>query len=116
MPQLIVIALIGAGFYAAYRWMRQASDAITAELNRAEDEHRQRAGGGRVEKDLGRLEYDAGDGRLSAAKAKLNGLRMDRSGRAPHAPRLGREAFARQLLGWQHSARVSRSAPRDRAC
>ena len=58
MPQLIVIALIGAGFYAAYRWMRQASDAITAELNRAEDEHRRRAGGGRVEKDLGRLEYD----------------------------------------------------------
>ena len=58
MPQLIVIALIGAGFYAAYRWMRQASEAITAELNRAEDEHRRRATGGRIEKDLGRLEYD----------------------------------------------------------
>jgi hypothetical protein len=62
MPQLIVIALIGAGFYAAYRWMRQASDAITAELNRAEDEHRRRAAGGRVEKDLGRLEYDPATG------------------------------------------------------
>ncbi len=62
MPQLVVIALIGAGFYAAYRWMRQASDAITAELNRAEDEHRQRAGGGRAEKDLGRLEYDPATG------------------------------------------------------
>jgi len=58
MPQLIVIALIGAGFYAAYRWMRQASDAIAAELNRAEDDLRRRAAGGRIEKDLGRLEYD----------------------------------------------------------
>jgi hypothetical protein len=62
MPQLIVIALIGAGFYAAYRWMRQASDAITAELNRVEDAHRRRAAGGRVEKDLGRLEYDPATG------------------------------------------------------
>ena len=62
MPQLTVIALIGAGFYAAYRWMRQASETITAELNRAEDELRRRAPGGRIEKDLGRLEYDPATG------------------------------------------------------
>jgi hypothetical protein len=62
MPQLIVVALIGAGVYAAYRWMRQASAAITAELNRAEDELQRRSAGGRVEKDLGRLEYDAATG------------------------------------------------------
>ena len=62
MPQLIVIALIGAGFYAAYRWMRQASETITAELNGAEDELRRRAAGGRIEKDLGRLEYDPATG------------------------------------------------------
>ena len=62
MPQLIVIALIGAGFYAAYRWMRQASDAIAAELNRAEDEFRRQAASGRIEKDLGRLEYDPATG------------------------------------------------------
>jgi len=62
MPQLIVVALVGAGIYAAYRWMRQASDAITAKLNRAEDELQRRTAGGRVEKDLGRLEYDAATG------------------------------------------------------
>ena len=62
MPQLIVVALIGAGVYAAYRWMRQASEAITAELNRAEDDLQRRTAGGRVEKDLGRLEYDAATG------------------------------------------------------
>ena len=62
MPQLIVVALIGAGFYAAYRWLRQTSDAIAAELDRAEDELRHRAGGRPVEKDLGRLEYDAATG------------------------------------------------------
>jgi len=62
MPQLIVIALIGTGFYAAYRWMRQASDAVTAELSRAEDELRRRTAGGRLEKDLGRLEYDPATG------------------------------------------------------
>ncbi|HEU0159655.1 MAG TPA: hypothetical protein VFR00_10090 [Hyphomicrobiaceae bacterium] len=62
MPQLIVIALIGAGFYAAYRWMRQASDAVTAELSRTEDELKRRTAGGRIEKDLGRLEYDPATG------------------------------------------------------
>jgi hypothetical protein len=62
MPQLIVVALIGAGFYAAYRWLRQTSDAIAAELDRAEDELRRRAGGRAVEKDLGRLEYDPATG------------------------------------------------------
>ena len=62
MPQLIIVALIGAGFYAAYRWLRQASDAITSELNRAEDELRRRTSGGRIEKDLGSFEYDAATG------------------------------------------------------
>jgi hypothetical protein len=71
MPQLIVIGLIGAGFYAAYRWMRQASDAITAELNRAEDELRRQTAGGRLEKDLGRLEYDPATGVYRPAKARL---------------------------------------------
>jgi hypothetical protein len=62
MPQLFVIALIGAGFYTAYHWLRQTSDAIEAELNRAEDELRRQTGGGRLEKDLGRLEYDPATG------------------------------------------------------
>ena len=59
MPHLIVVALIGTGFYAAYRWIKQASDAITTELRQAEDEHRSRAAG---EKNLGNLEYDAATG------------------------------------------------------
>jgi len=61
MPQLIIVALVGAGFYAAYRWMKQASEAITAEMSRAEAERRQRSGG-HIEKDLGRLEYDPATG------------------------------------------------------
>ena len=61
MPHLIVVALIGTGFYAAYRWIKQASDAITTELRKAEDEHRSRAAG-RIEKNLGNLEYDAATG------------------------------------------------------
>jgi len=59
MPQLIIVALMGAGFYAAYRWMKQASETIAAELRRAEAELRR---GGRIEKDLGRLEYDPATG------------------------------------------------------
>ena len=62
MPQLIIVAVIGAGFYAAYRWMRQLSDALTSELTRAEEELRHRAAGGRIEKDLGSLEYDPAAG------------------------------------------------------
>ena len=61
MPQLIIAALVGAGFYAAYRWMKQMSEAIAADLSRAEAERRQRPGG-RIEKDLGRLEYDPATG------------------------------------------------------
>jgi hypothetical protein len=62
MPQLIVVALVGAGFYAAYRWMTRASEAITGELRRAEEELRQRTPDGRIEKNLGRLEYDPASG------------------------------------------------------
>jgi hypothetical protein len=56
MAQLFVLALIGAGLYAGYRWVRTGKE-LAAELRRADEDFRRRAGG-RIEKDLGALEYD----------------------------------------------------------
>jgi hypothetical protein len=56
MPQLFVLALIGAGLYAGYRWVRTAKELV-ADVRRA-DEELHRWTGGRIEKDLGALEYD----------------------------------------------------------
>jgi hypothetical protein len=58
VPQLIVLALVGAGLYAGYRWLSRSAAEITAEVRRAEDELRHRAAGRAIEKDMGRLEYD----------------------------------------------------------
>ena len=57
MPQLIVLALAGAGLYAGYRWLWRPARMVVAEVRRAEDELR-RAAARSVEKDMGRLEYD----------------------------------------------------------
>ena len=43
MPQLVVLAVVGAGLYAGYRWFARASERIAAEVRRTEDELRQRA-------------------------------------------------------------------------
>ena len=40
MPQLIALALVGAGLYAGYRWFARATKEITAEIKRTEDELR----------------------------------------------------------------------------
>ena len=56
MPQLLVLALLGAGLYAGYRWVRAAKE-VAAELRRADEDFRRRAGG-RIEKNLGTLEFD----------------------------------------------------------
>lgn len=58
MPQLIALALVGAGLYAGYRWFSRAAKEITAEIQRAEEELRRRAGVGTLPKDMGELEYD----------------------------------------------------------
>jgi hypothetical protein len=60
MPQLVAVALLGAGLYAGYRWLARASGQIAAELERAESELLRRAAatGGTRAKDMGRLEYD----------------------------------------------------------
>jgi hypothetical protein len=59
MPQLVILALVGAGLYAGYRWFTRTTKEIAAEIRRTEDELRQRA---HVVKDLGALEYDPASG------------------------------------------------------
>jgi hypothetical protein len=57
MPQVIALALLGAGIYAGYRWFAGAARRLGEELQRG-DEELQRQPAGRIEKDLGALEYD----------------------------------------------------------
>ena len=57
MPQLMVLALVGAGIYAGYRWLWRPARMIAAEVRRADDEMR-RAAARSLEKDMGALEYD----------------------------------------------------------
>ena len=61
MPQVIALALLGAGLYAGYRWLARTASEIGAEMRRAEDELAQKAAG-RIEKDLGALEFDPASG------------------------------------------------------
>jgi hypothetical protein len=56
MPQLVVLALVGAGLYAGYRWYARASERVAAEVRRTEDELRRRAQV--AVKEMGKLEYD----------------------------------------------------------
>jgi hypothetical protein len=62
MPQLIALALVGAGLYAGYRWFARAAKEITAEIQRADDELRRRAAARVLPKDMGELEYDPAAG------------------------------------------------------
>lgn len=68
MPQVIVMALLGAGLYAGYRWFARASREMAAELQRAQDETTRRARAGAIEKDLGALEFDPASGVYRPAK------------------------------------------------
>jgi type II secretory pathway component PulJ len=61
VPQVIVLALLGAGAYMGYRWVVRTSREIAAEMQRAQDELR-RGALPHVERDLGRLEYDSQSG------------------------------------------------------
>jgi hypothetical protein len=58
VPQLVVLALVGAGLYVGYRWLTRSARELATEVRRAEDELRTRAAAGAIEKDMGRLEYD----------------------------------------------------------
>ena len=61
MPHLIALTLVGAGLYAGYRWFWRATQEITAEVERSNEELRRRAAGV-LEKNMGRLEYDPATG------------------------------------------------------
>lgn len=61
MPQLVALALVGAGLYAGYRWFSRVNKQVTAEIRRTEEALRRRAGAV-LEKDMGELEYDPASG------------------------------------------------------
>jgi hypothetical protein len=61
VPQVIALALLGAGVYAGYRWFARAARALADEMRRAEEELARQATG-RIEKNLGALEYDPASG------------------------------------------------------
>jgi hypothetical protein len=61
VPHVIALTLLGAGLYAGYRWFARTAREIGAEMRRAEDELRQHATG-RIEKNLGTLQYDPASG------------------------------------------------------
>jgi hypothetical protein len=57
MPQVIALALLGAGVYAGYRWFAHAAREVGERMQRRDEELRQPATE-RIEKNLGALEYD----------------------------------------------------------
>jgi len=67
MPQLVALALLGAGLYAGYRWVVRTKESL-AEMRRAQDELRRSDAGGSLEKDMGPLEYDPATGVYRPAK------------------------------------------------
>jgi hypothetical protein len=67
VPQVIALALLGAGLYAGYRWLARAAGDIGAGMRSAEDELARKAAG-RIKKDLGALEYDHASGVYRPAK------------------------------------------------
>jgi hypothetical protein len=67
VPQVIALALLGAGLYAGYRWFARAAGGIGATIARAKDAPRQQSQG-RIVKDLGALEYDPASGVYRPAK------------------------------------------------
>ena len=62
MPQVILLAALGAGLYAGYRAIVRAGAAMAAELERSRNEARARATEQCDEKDLGTLKYDPRSG------------------------------------------------------
>ena len=66
MPQLVVVALLGAGLYAGYRLVMRTKDLV-ADLRRAETEA-SRGSAGALEKDMGPLELDPTTGVYRPAK------------------------------------------------
>jgi hypothetical protein len=66
MPQIVLLAAIGGAIYAGYRALTRVSEAVTAELRRAEEAAAQRraesSGEGGAARDLGTLKLDPQSG------------------------------------------------------
>ena len=80
MPQVIALALLGAGLYAGYRWVTRATREIADQMQRTDEALRQEANAGRIEKNLGALEYDPVIGRLSPRAPRLRLSAWDERG------------------------------------
>ena len=68
MPQVIALALLGAGLYAGYRWFTRAASEIGAEHAARRGRGARQKAAGRIEKNLGALEYDPASGVYRPAK------------------------------------------------
>jgi type II secretory pathway component PulJ len=53
VPQLMLLALVGAAAYAGYRWLSRSTRQISVQVRRTEDALRRHRA-----VDMGRLEYD----------------------------------------------------------
>lgn len=62
MPQLVAIAVIGAGLVAGYKWAAKKLEEARIAAERAEAELRRRASQSAEPKDLGMLELDPASG------------------------------------------------------
>lgn len=62
MPQVVALAVVGAGLYAGYKWASRQVGRMRTEARRAEEELRRRAAAAREPKDLGELEFDEVNG------------------------------------------------------
>jgi hypothetical protein len=58
MPQVIALAIAGAGLIAGYRWLSREWRRVTADVEAGEDLHRQATATGATPKDLGALVWD----------------------------------------------------------
>jgi hypothetical protein len=69
VPQVIALALLGAGLYAGYRWLARTVGGLGPTIAgdaRPHQSHSQSEG--RIEKDLGALEWDPAVGVYRPAK------------------------------------------------
>jgi hypothetical protein len=68
MPQFLILAAVGAGLYAGYRALRSVGEKMAADMQKAQDELRQRAAARNDAKDLGTLSYDPISGEYKPVK------------------------------------------------
>ena len=62
MPQVIALAIAGAGLLAGYKWLSREFQRAMAEVEAGEEMQRQQAQAAVLPKDLGALEWDADAG------------------------------------------------------